>query len=274
MVTTAEVVQALEQSGRPATPVSRATDKPVPMPAMNERCGSVRTVLAGGELMKLLNHPSLTPLERIYRRTPPPGAFTATPSNPVQFELGALEVPGSMAFVLLEQSFSIYIPSGVVAGDFEVLDDRRLSTSVGYDVLFTDSRSANLRYELTPSPPTTRTEAFAPGVDPGFIPGGQLSAVSQSTFQRLRGSNTRNTVGSALSTIPQRHRREAQLGGMPFTYVLPSKQRLNYQVKIFQGIPFPVGFFEVEFSGMFLPSNTLMEFLKGIIPCASSSEGK
>jgi len=274
MVSTAEIVQALEQSGHPAAPVGRVTDRRVPMPATNERCESVRTVLAGGELMKLLNHPTLTPLERIYRRTPPPGAFTATPANPVQFELGALEVPNQMAFVLLEQRFAIYIPSGVVAGDFEELDDRRLSTSVGYDILFTDSRQANLRYELTPSPPTISTETFAPNVDPGFIPGGSLSPVSAATFQRLRGSNTRNTVGSALSTLPQRHRREAQLGGMAFTYVLPAKQRLNYQVKIFQGIPFPVGFFEVEFSGMFMPVKTLMEFLKGIIPCASSTEGK
>lgn len=267
-----DIVAALRLAGLEAFPVDRGTDKRVPV--VNDRCGTVRTVLAGGELLKLLNHPSLTPLEHIFRRTPPPGAFTATPANPVQFELGALTVPVSMAFVLLETRFAIYIPSGVIAGDFEELDDRRLSTIVGYDMLFTNTRTANLRYELTPSPPTTNTEAFAPNINPGFIPGQGLSPVSESVFQRLRGSNTRNTVGSALSTLPQRHRREAQLGGMPFTYVLPSNQRLNYQVKIFQGIPFPVGFFEVEFSGMLMPANALADFLKSIVPCSSSTEGK
>lgn len=269
-----DITELLRQSGHEAFPVDRMTDKRVPVPAVNARCGTVRTVLAGGEIMKLLNHPSLTPLERIFRRSPPPGAFTATPANPVAFELGALEVPNQMALVLLEHRFAIYIPSGVVAGDFEELEDRRLSTSVGYDVLFTETRNANLRYELTPSPPTTNTETFAPQINPGFIPGQGLSPVSESVFQRLRGSNTRNTVASALSTLPQRHRREAQLGGMPFTYVLNSNQRLNFQVKIFQGIPFPIGFFEVEFSGMMVPSNALLEFLKGIIPCSSSEEGK
>lgn len=274
MVSPAELLDALRSSGHEALPVNRASDKRIPLTALDDRCGTVRTVLAGGEIMKLLNHPSLTPLERIFRRTPPPGSFTATPANPVAFELGALEVPNAMSFVLLEQRFAIYIPSGVIAGDFEELEDRRLSTSVGFDVLFTETRNANLRYELTPSPPTTRTEAFAPQINPGFIPGQGLSQVDESVFQRLRGSNTRNTVGSALSTLPQRHRREAQLGGMPFTYVLNSNQRLNFQVKIFQGIPFPVGFFEVEFSGMMVPSNALLEFLKSIVPCASSTEGR
>jgi hypothetical protein len=269
----ADLVQGLRRAGLEGTPVGEATN--ARFPAFNERCNSVRTVLAGGELMKLLNHPTITPLERIFRRIPPAGPFTATPAAPVFFELGALEVPKQMVFVLLEYRFAVYIPSGVVAGDFEELEDRRLSTSVGYDVLFTEKRRDNVRYELTPSlPRTDTTETFAPGNNPGFIPGQGLSTVDASVFQRLRSSNTRNTVGSALSTLPQRHRREAQLGGMPFTYVVPSGQRVNFQTKIFQGIPFPVAFFESEMSGMFMPANTLHEFLKTIAPCSSSTEGR
>lgn len=273
MASSADIVRALTSAGHPATRVERATN--ARYPEVNERCGTVRTVIAGGELMKLLNHTSLVPLERVFRRYPPPGSFTATPSTPVMFELGALDVPNQMVYVLLEHRFAIYIPSGVIAGDFQELPDRRLSTSVGYDVLFSEKRDNNLRYELTPSlPRVNATETFAANIDAGFIPGGALSTVDPSVFQRLRSSNTRNTVGSALSTIPQRHRREAQLGGMPFTYVVPAKQRVNFQVKIFQGIPFPVAFFEVEMSGMMMPANTLLEFVKSIAPCTSSEEGR
>jgi len=262
----AELASLFQHAGIPAMPVQGVTNKRVP--ALNARCNSVRVVLAGGELMKFLNHPTITPLERIFRRTPPPGTFTATPANPVSFELGAIEVPSQMSLVLLEHRFAIYIPSGLVAGDFDELEDRRLSTSVGYDVLFSEKRANNVRYELTPSIPSTNAnETFAGGVNPGFIPGEGLSTVDPSTFQRLRSSNTRNTVGSALATLPQRHRREAQLGGMPFTYVVPANQRVNFQVRVFQAIPIPVGFFEVEMSGMLMPWLQLSEFLKTNAPC-------
>ncbi|MFQ5550689.1 MAG: hypothetical protein ACE5FJ_05580, partial [Gemmatimonadales bacterium] len=215
--------------GFPASKLPAATDQRY---VRSEACGAVRTILAGGDLMKLINHPSVTPLERIFRRNPLPGAFTATPEEPFSFELGALEIPKQMSLVLLEYRFAIYVPSGIVAGDTLELEDRRLSTSVGYDVLFSEKRPDNVRYELTPSDPTTlATETFQAQADAGTIPGGNLSPVTAATFQRLRADNRRATISSALSTLPQRHRRDAQLD-MPFTYIVNSNQRVNLQVRI------------------------------------------
>lgn len=253
----------LERAELPATQLPHATNQHVVKP---HACGAVRTILAGGQLMQLINHPSVTSMERLFRKYPLPGAFTATPSRPFTFELGALLVPSQMVLVLLDYRFAIYEPSGVVVGDTEELEDRRLSTSVGYQLLFDEKRSDNINYELTPSNPTQNTQTFEAYNNPGIIPGEGLSQPTQATFDRLRSANTRASVSSGASTLPQRHRRDAQLA-MPFTYIVNAGQQVNLRVTIFQGIPMPVSFFEGELSGMLTSANALARFIKEITPC-------
>lgn len=257
----------LRSHGVPAPQVDRVTNDRIPRPMA--KCNAVRVALAGGELMALVNHPSVTPLDRIWRRNPLTGAFTATPQNPFSFELGALSVPNQMALVLLDYRFGIYIPSGIVPGDTEELQDRRLSTSVGYDVLFTEKRKDNVEFDLRPSDPTTiATQTFAPQPDAGTIPGGPLSVPSPAVFQQLRAQQAFSTVPSNLSTLPQRHRRDAQLA-MPFTYIVGSNQRVNLQVRIVESIVFPIAFFEGEISGMLMPQNYIEAFIRQMGLCDS-----
>lgn len=264
-MTSPDLSDIFRQHGWSAFPVDRVNPARVPEKPLN--CGAVRVVLAGSRLMSLVNHPSVVPLERVFRRIPLAGAFTATPSNPFSFELGAVEVPAQMALVLLDYRFAIYVPDGLVPGNTEELEDRELSTSIGYDLRFNDRRPDNVRYDLTPSPPTvTATETFKPFNNPGVIPGEGLSQVSESTFQQLRASNTRSSVSSGSATLPQRHRRDAQLA-MPFTYIVQSNQRVNMRVNIFEAVPMPIAFFEGELSGMFMPMMGLHAFLKEVPPC-------
>lgn len=255
---------ALQQAGLPASTVPSATNARQPIPS---RCGAVRTVLAGGDLMKLVNHPSITTLERVWRRNAVDGVFTASPAAPFQFELGAISVPQQMVLVVLDYRFEIYIPSGVIAGDTQPLPPRRLSTSVGYDVKFSDRRLDNVNYELTPSNPNVAAqETYAPYQNGGIIPGGQIAGASAAEFQRLRGDNQRVATASGLSTLPQRERRDAQLA-MPFTYVVNSNQRVNLNVVVFNAIPYPIAFFEGELSGLMLPAHSFSAFIKEMNPC-------
>lgn len=255
--------ELLHQSGLPAVRVPQATEAPfIP----NNSCGAVRTVLAGGHLMSLVNHSSVTSMERLFRKTPLAGAFTATPSRPFQFELGAVLVPAQMVLVLLDYRFAIYEPSGIVPGDSEEMQDRRLSTSVGYELLFDEKRPDNVIYELTPSQPSLNTQMYQPYENPGIIPGEGPSPPSLATYDRLRAGSTRASTGSASATLPQRHRRDAQLA-IPFTYIVNASQRVTMRTTIFEGIPVPVSFFEGELSGLFVPAVTMASFLKEITAC-------
>lgn len=256
----------LHSRGFPAVKVPGANSNPI---TKDQECGAVRTILAGGHLLQLINHESVTPLERVWRKNPLPGAFTATPEAPFAFELGALDIPNSMVLVLLDYRFAIYEPSGVVAGDSHEIRGRRLSTSVGYELLFNEKRPDNVIYDLTPSNPSTATQTYQAEQDNGgIIPGQGLTPPTQATFNQLRATNTRSSTASASSTLPQRHRRDAQLE-MPFTYIVDSNQRVNLRVIIFQGIPIPIDFFEGEISGMLMPSPALHAFIKEVVPCKS-----
>lgn len=254
------------EHGFPAVRVGAVTEARFPTPPPPKECGATRVVLAGSQLMSLVNHPSVVPVERVWRKLPLTGAFTANAAAPFSFELGAVQVPAQMVMILLDYRFGIYVPSGIAPGNSMELNDRELSTSVGYDVRFTEKRPDNIRYELTPTAPTeTNPLTFSPQDNAGTIPG-ELSPVSEATFATLRAANSRASVSSAMATLPQRHRRDSQLA-MPFTYIIASNQRLNLRVNVFSGIPIPISFWEGEVSGIFMPLLEMHSFLKEIAPC-------
>lgn len=266
-MTQSDLYSAFRKRG-PTALVEHATDR---YPVRDAEEGAIRTIVSGGWLGSLINHPSTTPLERVFRRLPAGGVFTATPQAPFSFELGAVRVPSSMVLVIFDWRFAIYEPSGIVAGDSQELEDRRLSTSVGYELRFNEHRQDNVRYEMTPSDPNVAAqESMAGSSDAGTtVPGSELSGVSAATFQRLRASNTRASVSSGASTIPQRHRRDAQLD-MPFTYIVQAGQFANMRVHVFEAIPIPLSFFEGELSGMFVPMTELLAFVKAADPWSAT----
>jgi hypothetical protein len=266
----------------------------------SDRTGATRVVLAGNHLLSLLTSQNITPLERVFRRNPIDGVLTATPARPFKFEMGAIDVPNQMVFVLLDWRFAIYVP-GAQPGNTIELEERQLSTSVGFDVQFTDKRTANLEYQLEPSPPSLATDTFAQNPNAGLIPtsgvgptitrpngsvfintdpqqntnirpdGGTFTAAApQSLFDQLRASSFAGAAGTALSTLPARHRRDMQFA-MPFTYVINENQRVNFSTVVFRPIPIAVSFFEVEASGFFIGQNALKDFLDAIVPQAPRS---
>ena len=253
------VKRAFDEAGIPATPVG-------PGRSVETQCGTLRVNLAGNKIGSLVMPDGITPLERLFRRLPVDGALTASPERPFSFELGSIDVPSQMSFVLLDYRFAIHVPSGIAAGDTRELEDRRLSLQVGYDVKFTDSRNDNLLFELDPSLPGDSSSTFAPDSNAGSIPGNGISGVAPSLFERLRTSNSGSNRPTGLSARPQRHRRDSQLN-MPFTYVVNENKRVNFEVTVFRPIPIPVSFFEVEAAGFFIGQNAIRDFVQSVKPC-------
>jgi len=263
---------AFARHGLAAVPVSSIGEPLAPgsAPALPvSKCSAMRVQIAGGHLLTLANHPSLTPIEQIYRKLPVNGLNTATPSKPFVIELGAFQVPQQMTLLLLDFRFDVYRFSGAVVGDFVPLENRRLSTVIGNDILFSQRRTANLRYEVVPSLPSPSKEAFQGMSNAGLIPGGGPSHAPQNQFDQVRFQTQQSPAGAALSMIPNRHRRDSQLA-MPFTYVISSNQRVALQTIIFQPLPIPIAFFEGEFSGLLLAANMLDDFLSSIAPCSNN----
>jgi hypothetical protein len=264
--------EAFARYGMPAEPaVSLGDTSPPASTAIGpvSKCSAMRVQIAGGHLMTLANHPSLTPIEQIYRKLPVNGLNTATPSSPFVIELGAFQVPRSMTLLLLDYRFDVYRLSGAVAGDFVPLENRRLSTVIGNDIVFSQRRTANLRYEVVPSNPSPSKEAFQGQSNAGTIPGGGPSRASQNQFDQARFQSQQSPTGMGLSMIPFRHRRDSALA-MPFTYVVGSNQRVTLQVAIFQPLNIPIAFFEGEFCGLLLGANMLEDFLSSIAPCTNN----
>lgn len=261
---------------------------PTPSPtAAFTSCGSQRVIQAGGALVNLLMHPSFVPLEQLFRKFPQEGVFTATPQRNFKFELGSFTVPPSMAFAVVDYRFDIYRPNGAAPGDFVPIEERRLSTQVRYDVNISSYRKGNLLYELEPSRPVATDQAFAatapsPGVDASlpdfagvfppqigsqpFPPSSPPIGATAADFAKARAAQASAPSGVGLSALPQRTERQGPLP-LPFTYVVDASQRLQFQVIVVRGIPIPIGFFEVSFTGVLLPANDLAKLFDSMKPC-------
>jgi len=238
-----------------------------PEPPMNA-CGAIRVQLAGGQLMNLAQHPTVISTERLFRKLPTDGIFTATPVRPFTVELGSFRVPENMLLLLFDWRFDVYQPTGTIVGDVEPIADRSLALSIGHDVVFSDHHTANIQYQITPNVPKPSQIAYAPSLTGGLVVPGEhgLPSAAQAQFDLQSAFNTQMTT-SAGALLPQRHRRDVQ-PQMPFTYVVESNANLTLRTIVLKKIPIPIAFFEGEFSGILIGSNAMRDYLDGVTPCA------
>lgn len=250
------------------------------------RCGAERVIQAGGSFVNLLMHPSFVPFEHLFRKLPNEGVFTATPQKNFKFTLGSFIVPPSMSFCLVDYRFDIYRLNGAVAGDFVPIEERRLSTQIGYDVNIDQFRKGNLDYQLEPSIITPDedavTDAPTGGIDasspfgpippqignPDFPTGNAPRGATAADFARARSISAASPAGTGTSTLPQRTQRQGALP-LPFTVVVEANYRLKFEVIAFRPVPIPLAFFEVGLTGVLLPQNELKALFKGMQPCVA-----
>ncbi len=236
-------------------------------------CAIDRVMLAGGQLVSYLTPDSIVPFESVFRRLPIDGIFTAAPGRPCQFEMGTVQVPRSMGLVVLDTRFAIYRPSGAAAGDFVELENNRLSTQVGWDILSNVQRQGNYRYELNPLPPAaTSTPAYQGQQNLGVIQGVQPAIASDDAFAAARAQQVQLSSGGALSMMPQRHHRQGLLQ-VPAPWVLHSDETFIMSCSVFRAIQIPIAFFEAEIFGFMLPDSQLIDMQKAIAPCIPKPRG-
>jgi hypothetical protein len=256
---------------------------PPPEPASHVRPCATPVVQSGGALASLLMHPAFTPLEQLYRKLPEEGMFLASPQRNFRFELGAFQVPSSMTFLFVDYSFRLYRLSGAAAGDTVPLEERRLSTLLGFDVTVDAYRKGNLMYQLDPTPIEATKQAYnAPpsagtiasgmgsgGGRPGigvFPPSSAPQGATQAQFNAAPFARSAAPGGAGLSLLPQRSERQGALP-LPFTYLVESNQRVQFSCTVFKPIPIPLAFIEVDVTGVLMPSNVVDTLLEGLKSC-------
>jgi len=259
---------------------------PQPEPAASFKETSINKVVqAGGEVAARFMHPTFLPFEKLYRKFPQQGVFTATPQNNFVLELGSFRVPQQMAFALVDYRFDLYRLSGAAAGDWVPLEERRLSGQIGYDVLIADYRKANLSYELDPTEIQAAKEASeqppSPGIiaagaefnnnfppqigNPLFPPSAAPFGASLTDFANARAAAASSPGGPGLSLMPQRHERLGPLP-LPFTLMVRENQRVTFKAVVFRPVPIPLAFFEVDVTGVLMPANVADSLLAAMAP--------
>lgn len=216
------------------------------------RDGYVRVAIAGNVLQTLITPDSVTKVDRVFRKNPPPGMQSATPNNPVKFELGTIEVPKNMSFVVLDTRFALYVPTGI-PGDVEELEDRRLALSVGWDMTFLNQRQDNATYNIQPSDPSVNANGAYQTQE----------ATSQAQFAQIAANGFAGTTGTGLATLPQRHRRDSQFT-MPFTYIVQQNNRVSLSAVVFRRVPLPLAFFEGAITGLMVGTNEIERFMRTV----------
>ncbi len=229
-----------------------------PSPGAGIRVPTVRAQTPGGELMKYVPQQGLVWFEQLYRVLPPEGMYNAVPNKPITFGMGSFRVPQSMVLVVIDYAFDIYRFSGASADDYLPIEERRLSTQVGWDININNQRPGNLDFQLIPKVPSQMQQAFAAKVGPGQPP-------QQWQFDAVRASQQQVAAGPGLALLPQRPQRES-LVPLSNTYVAKSSETLTVACSIINKIPIPIAFFEANIWGVLLPQNVYQYYQEAGVP--------
>jgi hypothetical protein len=227
-------------------------------------CRNDRVTLAGGMMNTLLVHPSVTPFERLWRKLPEEGMFhpDVSPQQPFVGELGAFKVEGKMALLIFDLRPDIYRLSGVDAGDYVPVEQRRFNGQLGFDVAIDRRRDyTNMEYQLDPTPfPVQGTQGFqaAPGTS-DFFTAAQIGEAS--SFGSVAGT------GTALQ--PQRPARPGA-PSIPYTIFAKPGQIVQFSIIVFRPLQSPIAFIEYDMAGLYMPNHIVNATLECVKPIADT----
>jgi len=249
-----------------------------PSATPSRACAAQPVVQVGGEFVSLLQPPVFTPLQQLFRKTPPSSIYTATPSRPVTFELGAVKAPKGLVIAVAELHLRVYSFSETL--DPVPLEPGRLALSLGWDFNIANTRPGQVSFQMLPTPPTAQQNALVPL--PSFGLGGTGNSISPEDMARMTQLMTAYFEGSATSGTPQFSILTAPAGDalmptivdgrqgpkrFPFTYYINPSQAGQVTLTAFEPVEVPIAFIEAEVLGYSIPQNALAEMLRVISPC-------
>lgn len=197
----------------------------------------------GGDVIRRLEHPAFTTLERMRRIGPPVnGAWfnpNVSPQSPVQFEILSFKVPRGQQAWVFDYSFSLYRQSGVDPGDLVKAEDGRFSSSIGFDVTLDGQRVGAIQYGLVPIPQPLGRPQFS---NPRFAPA------------TVNADDYAGPATQGLSLLPARET-VAGARGAPFTLIANEGQQVTLTAVIFRRFRAAIGAVEGRIGGYLLATN-------------------
>lgn len=212
----------------------------------------------GGDILRQFVHPeAFTIYEQEYRTLPEDSWFdpNVSPKRPVQFELGAFEVPKNQHLWLFDYEFSVFRLSGVDAGDIVQAENGRYSGVMGFDLNFSGKRLTNILFQLDPIPSVLARPTFNPPTGGRAVP----SQFNQAAAQSFAANSSQG-----LSLLPVRSNKMGARGA-PFTLVAREGDRVSMNCVIFKPIPSPIAAVQARSAGYLIHSqisNTLINRLR------------
>jgi hypothetical protein len=195
----------------------------------------------GGDVVTGLVHPAFPPIERLFRKLPEESFFSPSVSSqsPIQFELGAYEIPENMTLWMFDYEFSVYRQSGIDPGDVVKAAPGRFSGFMGFDLTFSGKRKGDLFYELDPSPISLQRDAF------GSVGGGATIA---GDFNSAAARSFASTASPGTSLLPVRTEVQGARN-TPFTLIVTEANVVSLSCVIFRQVTSPIAFIQANFGG-------------------------
>ena len=212
-------------------------------------------------------HPAFQSLEREFRALPEAGWFSPllSPRRPVEFQLGAFDVPKDSALWLVDYQFQVFRPSGVDPGDFVVAEAGRFSNQMGFDVTIGGGkRPGDISYQLDPQPVFRGRPEFE---QPMPQPPGRfaLGPGASDPFNNAQARTFASTASPATSLLPRRPNVQGPRDA-PFTFVVGQEATVSLNVVIFNTITAPLAAISGRLAGWLLHTNLSRALIQRVRP--------
>jgi len=213
----------------------------------------------GGDIVNQLVHPDAwTIYEQLYRVLPDGSWFdpNISPSNPIQFEIGAFTVPSNCDLWLFDYEFTVFRQSGTDPGDIVPAEEGRFSGVMGFDINFSGRRLSSLLFQIDPVPVQTLQPTFQPPIG---------ARASSSQFDSSATQSFASTAGQGQSLLPVTSRRYGPRDA-PWTLVAHQGDRVSLNVVIFKPLPTPVATIQGRSAGYLLHTNASASLIARLRP--------
>jgi hypothetical protein len=192
----------------------------------------------GGELLELVQHPAFDNVAYRYRALPEGSWFdpSVSPTRPIQFQLGAYQVPPGSQYWLFEYEFNAYRQSGIDPGDSIIAETGRFSTVLGFDINVDGSRQGDLLNQLDPVPVQLQRQEFQPF-------SGRTRRGDAGQFNTAAATSFAAAASPALSLLPPGRNTSSPSNG-PYTIIAREGQIVVLSVVIWRPIPTPLSALE------------------------------
>lgn len=218
-------------------------------------------------LANKLLHPAFQIVEREFRALPEQGWFTpdVNPKRPIEFQLGAFEVPRNQDLWLTDYQFQVFRPSGVDPGDFVVAAPGRFSNQMGFDISVRGTRQSNISYQLDPQPVFVGRPEFQPQIAPSGGFAGPPPPGASDRFDNSAARTFASTASPGTSLLPRRPNVQGPRGG-PFTFVVGEGASVSLNVVIFNALTSPIAAIGGRLAGYLLHTNLSSALLQRVRP--------